>query len=418
MTYSLTWEDSHMLDLHGISRASFDLVVAEEVTSQAVYERKYRHALEYPGEQSGPTGGIGYDFGTQTKAQIRADWADKVDAAMLSILLGASGKRGEAAAAYCRATRGQVDIPWPVALDVFANHDLPRYLAILERYCPGAGELGPDCKGVLWSIAFNRDAAGFVKPGARYAEMREIRACVASGDLARIPGLIRSMQRLWPKTSGLYRRRETEARLFEKGLAEHHPDQHERLEHVAPAPDPDVVVQVQARLRELGYYDTGAVDGQLVPKGRTEAAILSFRHEHDLPLVPGIDDDLLAALARAEPRKVAEVRANATTQDLREQGVQTISITDQVKRWAGSLFGTGGSLSVAGLLAWITDKASAVSGAKDAVGGLGIPPQAIVWLLAAVVVLAIVAGLGVLIWSVAHKIEVKRLADYRTGKNT
>lgn len=271
---------------------------------------------------------------------------------------------------------------------------------------------------MLWSIAFNRDAAGFVKPGARCAEMREIRACVAGGDLARIPGLIRSMQRLWPKTSGLYRRRETEARLFEKGLAEHHPDQHERLEHVASAPDPDVVVQVQARLRELGYYDTGAVDGQLVPKGRTEAAILSFRHEHDLPLVPGIDDDLLAALARAEPRKVAEVRANATTQDLREQGVETISITDQVKRWAGSLFGTGGSLSVAGLLAWITDKASAVSGAKDAVGGLGIPPLAIAWLLAAVLVLAIVAGLGVLIWSVAHKIEVKRLADYRTGKNT
>jgi len=47
--------------------------------------------------------------------------------------------------------------------------------------------------------------------------MREIRARVASGDLARIPGLIRSMQRLWPKTSGLYIRRETEARLFEKG---------------------------------------------------------------------------------------------------------------------------------------------------------------------------------------------------------
>jgi len=56
-------------------------------------ERKYRHPLEYPGEQSGPTGRIGYDFGTQTKAQIRADWADKVDAAMLSILLGASGMR-------------------------------------------------------------------------------------------------------------------------------------------------------------------------------------------------------------------------------------------------------------------------------------------------------------------------------------
>ncbi|MCK1669448.1 peptidoglycan-binding protein [Bradyrhizobium sp. 153] len=407
-----------MLDLHGISRASFDLVVAEEVTSQPVYERRYRHVLEYPGESSGPTGGIGYDFGAQTKAQIRADWGDKVDAAMLGVLVGAAGKRGEAAAAYCRATRGKVDIPWDVALDVFANHDLPRYLEVLERYCPGAGRLGPDCKGVLWSIAFNRDAAGFVKPNQRYAEMREIRACVASGDLARIPGLIRSMQRLWPKTSGLYARREREAKLFEKGLAEHHPEEHARLEHVAPAPDPDVVVQVQTRLRELGYFDAGAIDGQLVPKGRTEAAILAFRHEHDLPLVPGIDDDLLAALVRAEPRQVSEIRSQATAKDLREQGSETIQITDQVKGWAGKLFGSSSTLGVGGLLAWVTDKATALSGARDAVGGLGIPPAAIVWLLAAVVVLVLIAGLGVLVWFVAHKIETKRVADYRTGKNT
>jgi hypothetical protein len=407
-----------MLDLHGISRAAFDLVVASEVTSQAAYEHRYRHVLEYPGEQSGPTGGIGYDFGTQTRAQISADWGDKVDPGMLRILQGAAGKRGEAAAAYSRATRGQVDIPWDVALDVFANHDLPRYLGILEHYCPGATRLGADCRGVLFSIAFNRDASGFVKGGPRYAEMREIRACVASGELARVPGLIRSMQRLWPKTSGLYARRETEARLFEQGLAAHHPDEHAKLEAEPPAPDPDVVVQVQTRLRDLGYYDTGAVDGQLVPKGRTEAAILAFRHEHDLPLKPGIDDELLAAMARAEPRQVSEVRANATTQDLREQGVQTIFLTDQIKRWAGRLFGTGGGLGGAGVLAWITDKATAVSGAKDAVGGLGIPPQLIVWLVAAVVVLASIAGLGVLVWTVAHKIEVKRLADYRTGKNT
>jgi len=407
-----------MLDLHGISRAAFDLVIASEVTSQTVYERKYRRVLEHPSDESGPTGGIGYDFGTQTRAQIAADWGDKVSAAMLKILCGAAGLRGEKAEAYSRKTRGLVDIPWDVALDVFCNHDLPRYLSILERYCPGASLLGPDCKGVLWSIAFNRDASGFAKAGPRYAEMREIRACVAKGELVRIPGLIRSMQRLWPKTSGLYARREAEARLFERGLAECHPEAHAKLDATPPAPDPDVVVQVQTRLRELGYYDAGAVDGQLVPKGRTEAAILAFRHEHGLPLVPAIDDELLAALARAEPRQVSEVRSSATAQDLREQGSETIAITDQAKGWAGKIFGSSSGLGVGGVLAWITDKATAVSGAKDAVGGLGLSPQLIAWLLAAVVVLAIVAGLGVLIWFVAHKIEAKRVADYRTGKNT
>jgi hypothetical protein len=137
-----------------------------EVTSQAAYERSYRHVLEYPGEQSGPTGGIGYDFGTQTRAQISADWGDKVDAGMLRILLGASGKRGDAAAAYSRATRGQVDIPWDVALDVFRQ---PRPAA-LSRH-PRAllsrreARLGPDCKGVLFSIAFNRDAAASSRAG-------------------------------------------------------------------------------------------------------------------------------------------------------------------------------------------------------------------------------------------------------------
>ncbi|MET4296776.1 hypothetical protein ABIA99_007619 [Bradyrhizobium sp. LB12.1] len=41
--------------------------LAEAVTSEAVSERKYRHVLEHPSDKSGPTVGIGYDFGTQTK---------------------------------------------------------------------------------------------------------------------------------------------------------------------------------------------------------------------------------------------------------------------------------------------------------------------------------------------------------------
>lgn len=406
-----------MLDLHGISRAAFDLVVAEEVTSEAYYSRHYR-GLEYPGGQSGPTGGLGYDFGTQSAAQIEADWRGRVSDVELKILKAAAGVRGDKAAAYVRRYGHAVDISWDLALEVFCDRDLPRYLAVLERYCPGAGALGPDCKGVLFSLAYNRDAAGFVKAGPRYAEMREIRASVAKGDLARIPGLLRSMKRLWPATNGVYKRREHEAVLFEQGLASHHPEEHARLAATPPPPDPDVVLQVQTRLRDLGYFDAGAADGQKVAKGRLEGAILAFRHEHDLPLTPDIDDELLAALARAEPRQVSEVRSQATAEDLRDQGVKTIAITDQVKGWAGKIVGSSGGLGGAGVLAWITEKATAISGAKDAVGGLGVPPQAIVWLLAAIVVLLIIAGLGVLLWSVAHKIETKRVADYRTGKNT
>ncbi|OKO67208.1 non-ribosomal peptide synthase, partial [Bradyrhizobium sp. NAS96.2] len=132
------------LDLHGISRAAFDLIVGAEVTGQAFYNKRYRTVLEHPSDNSGPTGAIGYDFGTQTAAQIRADWRGRVSDAMLKVLVGAAGLRGDKAAAYCRKTRGMIDIPWDVALEVFSNHDIPRYLAICRRLLPGLDELSPD----------------------------------------------------------------------------------------------------------------------------------------------------------------------------------------------------------------------------------------------------------------------------------
>ncbi|RXT37951.1 hypothetical protein [Bradyrhizobium betae] len=107
-----------MLDLRGTSRAAFDLVVAEEVTSAAVYDRRYR-GLEYPGDQSGPTGGIGCDFGTQTRAQISADWEGRVSVAEMKVL-GASGVRGDKAA-YARKYGHAVDISFELAIEVFST---------------------------------------------------------------------------------------------------------------------------------------------------------------------------------------------------------------------------------------------------------------------------------------------------------
>jgi hypothetical protein len=405
-----------MLDLHGISRASFDLIVASEVTGETAYEKRYR-GLQWPGEQSGPTGGIGYDFGQQSKAQITADWKGRVPDAMLKALLRCSGVTGAPAKALAQQLSAVVDIPWDVALDVFSSRDVPRYLAILRRACPGVEELPPDCQGALLSITFNRDASGFNSTAPRYAEMGQIRDCVKAGQLARIPGLIRSMKRLWPNSKGLRTRREDEAVLFEKGLAEHHPEIAAAAAAAPAPPDPDVVARVQRQLRDLGYYQVGAIDGSLTPHGRTEDAILAFRNRNGLPLTPTIDDDFLNALAKARPPEISEERAGATAKDLREQGSETIDFTDRVKSWAGRLFGGGTGITGAGLVAYVTDKATAISGARDAVAGLGLSPQ--VWLAIAVAVLlaVVVAGMGVGIWYVAHRLEQKRLADYRIGKN-
>lgn len=404
-----------MLDLHGISRAAFDLIVACEVTSQAVYERRYRHP-EWPEEQSGVTCGIGYDFGQQSRAQILADWSGNIPAAMVKALAKCAGVTGPAAKPLAASLRSVVDIPWDVALDVFGNRDVPRYLAMCERALPDFGELVPDCRGAILSIVFNRGAS-FGLAGPRYAEMRGIKAAMKAGDLAKIPGLIRSMKRLWPAGSGLRPRRDAEAALFEKGLAASHPHLLEDVDAVAAVPDPDVVAGVQSRLRALGYFGVGAIDGSLDPQGKTEDAILAFRNRNGLPLTPDIDDDFLTALAKAPPLEVAEERASATTDDLRAQQSETIGFTDRVKGWAGKLFGGGAGLGGMFSLAAVTDRVTQVNQAKEAVGGLGLTPQAIALIGVGVVALLAIAGIALLLWHVADRIEHKRLADYRVGKN-
>jgi hypothetical protein len=407
-----------MIDLHGVSQEAFDLVVASEVTSRDHYEHVLRR-LTWPKLASGPTGGLGYDFGQATKAQIKADWEGKVGSDVLKALMSCAGVTGAAARDLTFKLRDVVDIDWETALDVFSNHDLPRYTAMCRAHIEGYDDLSPHCKGVLFSLAQNRGAS-FDLPGARYAEMRDIKTAIRRGDLARVPALIRSMKRLWkndPDAKGLLARREREAKLWEKGLAEHHPEVHAELEQVAPATDPEIVAKVQEQLKNLGYYQVGSVDGSLTPQGKTEAAILAFRNHEGLPLKPTIDDELLLALSKAQPPEIAEHRANATVQDLREQGSETIRFTDKAKKWAGGLFGSGAGLGGSGALVLVTEQATRLKDARDAVGALGITPQ--MWLIAggAIAALAVLAAMGLAIFYVANRIEAKRVADYQTGKH-
>jgi hypothetical protein len=407
-----------MIYVHGISQDTFDFVVTEEVTSKQRFERLFRR-LTYPGVKSGPTGGIGYDFGQATRAQIRADWEGKVPDAMLKALASCAGVTGPAARALTLKLHDVVDIPWDVALDVFSNHDLPRYTAMCRAHIPGYDALSPHCKGVLFSLAQNRGPS-FDAKGTRYAEMRDIKAAIVKGDLARVPALIRSMKRLWkddPDAKGLLARRDGEAKLWELGLQEHHPEAYPKLAEVAPVMDPEVVAHIQEQLRNLGYYQVGSADGSLTPQGRTEAAILAFRNHEGLPLMPAIDDDLINALAKAQPPEIAEQRTTATVDDLREQGSETIRFTDKAKAWAGRLFGGGTSLGATGALALVTERANQLNSAKEAVGNLGITPQMLLIAVAVLIGLVVLAAMGLGIWYVADRIEARRLADYRSGKH-
>lgn len=208
-----------MLDLHGISQESFDLIVGFEVSSRATYEKTYRHP-ERPGGASGITVGIGYDCGYSSAAVIRQDWAGKIPDATVSVLCGVAGLTGNRAQAQLSRVRPLVDVPWGAALDVFSNVSIPKYLKSTVGSLPNFEELSPTCKGILLSLVYNRGAS-FNAAGDRYREMRNIKALMTASKFAGIPAELRSMKRLWttPSVRGVAIRREQEARMFEQGLA-------------------------------------------------------------------------------------------------------------------------------------------------------------------------------------------------------
>lgn len=200
-----------------ISQRAFDLIVAEEVSSKAYYIQHYQHP-EWPGGASGITIGIGYDLGYASKAKITMDWAPLVSAQMLAMMVSCSGVSGDAARRFLTDVSPRILIPWDAALAVFANRDMPEWTTLVQKALPNTEKLTPTCLGVLVSISYNRGVS-FANPGDRYAEMRSIKAHMASGNFAAIPNDIRAMKRLWPKVKGLRDRREHEAVLFEQGLS-------------------------------------------------------------------------------------------------------------------------------------------------------------------------------------------------------
>lgn len=200
-----------------ISDDAFNLIVTEEDSDEAYYTRHYQH-FDWPQGASGPTIGIGYDCGYVTASEARADWTGIVDDATIAAIVGACGIRGEVASAFVRAHGTSVTISWDQALAEFRNREVPKWIDRVSASLPNLDKLPPDSLGALVSLAYNRGCS-FDLPGARYAEMRAIKALMASANFSKIPAEFLSMRRLWPKGGDLWNRREHEAVLFQKGLA-------------------------------------------------------------------------------------------------------------------------------------------------------------------------------------------------------
>lgn len=173
---------------------------------------------KWPGNSSGITLGRGYDLGFCTISQLRTDWARHLPAYAIELLERACGVTGRNAAAIA-SRYGNIRITTAAADEVFARATTPKWIAETKRAFPGSQNLPPLIFGALVSLVFNR---GGSMDGPSRLEMRQIHEHIElfnAGqmnlkDTAKaIANSIKLMQRLWPDTPGLQRRRRAESDL-------------------------------------------------------------------------------------------------------------------------------------------------------------------------------------------------------------
>ncbi len=207
-----------------ISQAAFDLIWQEETGGRAYYMSSHEASCDWPGGASGVTIGGFYDLGYCTHDEFRRDWGGKLSLAMLDQLEDVIGITGHPADSHAAELHSSVDVPYDTAMEVFTNREIPKWEAIVAQL-PNADKLPPDCFGALVSLAMNRGNEFQTMRRRlndtidRYREMRLIYQDMTAQRFNQIPALFRSMQRLWLTGSDLWKRREHEATLFEKGLA-------------------------------------------------------------------------------------------------------------------------------------------------------------------------------------------------------
>ena len=171
--------------------------------------------------------------------------------------------------------------------------------------------------------------------------------------------------------------------------------------------DEKTVKQVQTKLHELGYPEVGAIDGKI--GSRVRGAVLAFRSDFALPLIPVIDQDLLAALMQSGSRGVSEERASASAADLKAKGSTTIDAADATQG-AAALVATGGVAS------GVLDKLNTLDGASATAAGIFERAQPYLETMKSVLPWLLV---GLAIYIVLKQIGIvrARVASYRAGEN-
>lgn len=196
------------------SKKSLDIIIESEVSSKALYEKKYKSPV-LPGESSGITIGIGYDIGHVNLTTFTNDWKGQIPAPSFNLLSAAVGKKQAAASLALTPAVKAITIEWDIALKVFYSASMPVYAKKAKRIYPGLEKLPPDAQGAIVSLVYNRGES-LANIDSRL-EMRNLVGLIAAGKLKPIANEIRKMKRLWNinTSRGLHIRRDREADLVE-----------------------------------------------------------------------------------------------------------------------------------------------------------------------------------------------------------
>jgi hypothetical protein len=198
------------------SQRAILLIVTEEDGDENYYIKTEQN-FSWPGGASGPTVGVGFDCGYETIASIQAAWNGYIDGARIMTLTTAAGIKGSAAQAFVATHKNAITISWQESLAQFSGHEVPQWETVVEQHLPNTDLLSGDSLGALLSLTYNRGPS-YDLPGSRYAEMRNIKAHMATKAFNLIPNEFLAMRRLWPKGGDLWNRRTHEALLFRDGL--------------------------------------------------------------------------------------------------------------------------------------------------------------------------------------------------------
>jgi len=196
-----------------LSENGLKLILEHEVGGGKFYYEKFLSNPTWPGYQSGITIGIGYDIGYISETAFNTHWKDLPEEHR-DRLSKTIGIKGLDAKPFVKAF-SDIIISWDLALEVFLGHTCAQHTLAMFRFAPAAVDLPEDAQAALFSLVFNR---GTATKGEKRVEMAQIAQVISAGQPEKVPYLIRAMKRLWPQGSGLIRRREDEAKLWESAF--------------------------------------------------------------------------------------------------------------------------------------------------------------------------------------------------------